>query len=118
MTEAETRIWSRLRAHRLGGASFRRQVPIGPYIADFVCHDARRIIEIDGGQHAENTQDRKRVAWLRNEGFSVLRFWNNEALSNTDGVVEEIVRSLESVIPPSLTLPRKGGGNALRRGGR
>ena len=118
MTEAETRIWSRLRAHRLGGASFRRQVPIGPYIADFVCHDTRLIIEIDGGQHAENTQDRKRVAWLRNEGFSVLRFWNNEALSNTDGVVEEIVRSLESVIPPSLTLPRKGGGNALRRGGR
>ena len=118
MTEAETRIWSRLRAHRLGGASFRRQVPIGPYIADFVCLDARLIIEIDGGQHAANLSDRKRDAWLREQGFSLLRFWNNDVLSNTDGVIEEIVRGLTSAVPPSLALPRKGGGNTLRHADR
>jgi very-short-patch-repair endonuclease len=99
MTEAERRIWSRLRAHRLCGASFRRQIPIGPYVADFVCNDARLIVEIDGGQHNANAHDRKRDAWLRNQGFLVLRFWNNEVLSNTDGVVAEIVRALKPPPP-------------------
>jgi very-short-patch-repair endonuclease len=114
MTDAEARIWSRIRAHRLDGASFRRQVPIGSYIVDFACMDKRVIIEIDGGQHAENARDAKRDAWLKAQGFVILRYWNNDALSNTNGVLEHIAYALAASTPPSLTLPRKGGGNRKR----
>jgi very-short-patch-repair endonuclease len=111
MTEAEKRIWYRLRVHRLNGASFRRQYPIGGYIVDFVCLEARLIIEIDGGQHTASQHDEMRDAWLRSQNFAVLRFWNNEVLANIDGVVEKISEALTASLPPSLTLPRKGGGN-------
>ena len=111
MTEAEKRIWYRLRAHRLNGASFRRQVPIGAYVVDFVCFDARLIVELDGGQHAQSQRDRVRDGWLLSQGFTVLRFWNNDALRNTDSVIEQIDQALRMPPPPSLTLPRKGGGN-------
>lgn len=107
MTDAERIIWSRLRAHRLDGVAFRRQVPVGRYIVDFASLGRKTIVEIDGGQHAGSIADEERDAWLRSEGFTVLRFWNNEVLSNIDGVLEQIVNSL----PPSLTLPRRGGGN-------
>src|SRR5487761_2642305 len=113
MTDAERRIWSRLRAHRFVCASFRRQVPIGSYIVDFVSFDARLIIEIDGSQHVERKCDRVRDAWLRTEGFSVLRFWNNDVFANLNGILETIAGALSRTVPPSLTLPRKGGGNAL-----
>src|SRR6266478_1697173 len=118
MTEAEKRIWFRLRAHRLNGASFRRQEPIGTYIVDFVCFDARLIVEIDGGQHADSQRDKVREQWLELQGFSVLRFWNHDVLANTDGVIERIDEALRAASPPSLTLPRKGGGNRqhVRRG--
>ena len=115
MTEAEKRIWFRLRAHRLNGASFRRQMPIGTYIVDFVCFDARLIVEIDGGQHADSQRDQARDAWLASQNFTVLRFWNNDVLTNTDGAIEQILEALRVSSPPSLTLPRKGGGNAPRR---
>ena len=113
MTAAERRIWSRLRARRLQGLSFRRQFPIGSYIVDFICPEARLIIEIDGGQHAliEANRDRMRDAWLREQGFVVLRFWNNEVLTNLTGVLERIAETLNQPLPPSLTLPRKGGGD-------
>src|SRR6266852_1806889 len=114
MTEAEKRIWFRLRAHRLNGASFRRQEPIGTYIVDFVCFDARLIVEIDGGQHADSQRDKIRDAWFESQGFTVLRFWNNDVLANTDGVIERIDEALRASSPPSLTLPRKGGGNRQR----
>jgi len=113
MTDAELKIWQRLRAHRFQGLSFRRQLPVGPYIVDFVCLEARLIIEIDGGQH-ESSQvlyDAKRDAWLRAEGFRILRFWNNDVLKNLDGVLERVAEALREPLPPSLTLPRKGGGN-------
>ena len=94
-TEAETRLWQRLRDRRLAGAKFRRQAPIGPYIADFISLEAKLIVEIDGGQHAENAAaDAARTAWLEDRGFRVLRFWNNDTLANTDGVVEEILAAL------------------------
>ena len=82
MTDAETKIWQRLRAHRLSGFSFRRQFPVGSYVVDFVCLDARLIIEIDGGQHESDqaAYDAKRDTWLRGEGFRILRFWNNDVL--------------------------------------
>jgi very-short-patch-repair endonuclease len=115
MTEAEKRIWKQLRAHRFQDAFFRRQVPIGSYVVDFVCLDARLIIEIDGGQHAaeQAKPDAKRDAWLRAQGFSVLRFWNNDVLTNLPGVLERIAETLCSASPLSLPLPRKGGGNRL-----
>jgi very-short-patch-repair endonuclease len=118
MTKAEGRIWSRLRAHRFQGYSFRRQLPIGPYIVDFVCLDARLIIEIDGGQHAstEAKRDAKRDAWLRSQGFTIVRYWNNDVLTNLTGVLEDIAAALCQPSPPSLTLPRKGGGDRPNAG--
>jgi very-short-patch-repair endonuclease len=112
MTKAEGRIWSRLRARRFQGYSFRRQLPIGPYIVDFVCLDARLIIEIDGGQHAstEAERDKKRDAWLRAQGFVILRYWNNDVLTNLNGVLEHIADALSQPPPPSLTLPQPAAG--------
>jgi len=117
MTAAERRLWYRLRAHRLHGASFRRQVPIGPYIVDFVCMAARLIIEVDGGQHASwATHDRVRDTYLREQGFGILRFWNNDVLGNFQGVLEVIATALRDHRPPSLALPRKGGGDGPAAG--
>ena len=110
MTDAERKLWYRLRAHRFNGAPFRRQVPIGPFIADFVCLQARVIIEVDGGQHGMES-DAVRDAWFARQGFRVLRFWNNDVHSNFDGVMQVIADALAQAIPPSLTLPRKGGGD-------
>jgi very-short-patch-repair endonuclease len=108
MTDAERKLWYRLRAHRFNGTSFRRQVPIGHYIADFVCLQARLIVEVDGGQHGAE-RDATRDAWLRGQGFHVLRFWNNDVHANIDGVLQVISDRLAQASPPSLTLPRKGG---------
>jgi len=95
-TDAERHLWWRLRQRQLAGFRFRRQVPLGPYIADFVCLSAKLIVEVDGGQHAERPeQDERRSAWLAANGFDVLRFWNNDVLGNTEGVLEAILRALE-----------------------
>ena len=101
MTSAERRLWSRLRDRQLGVA-FRRQHSIPPYIVDFACVDARVIIEVDGGQHADSGRDAARDAYLAAQGWRVLRFGNNDVLGNTEGVVEQILASLA----PTLTLPR------------
>ena len=74
MTEAEHCLWYHLRAHRFGGQKFRRQVPVGPYIVDFLHHRARLVVEADGGQHNESVGDGERDAWLRRHGYRVLRF--------------------------------------------
>ena len=90
-TPAEARLWSRLRDRNLIGVKFRRQVPIGPYIADFVSFDARLIVEADGGQHSDQeAYDARRTAWLEAQGFTVLRFWNRHILKRTDAVMEVI----------------------------
>lgn len=90
-TEAETRLWSRLRQCQIEGCKFRRQAPIGPYVVDFVSHSHRLIIEVDGGQHSwRANKDKKRDTWLRQQRYSVLRFWNSEVLTNTNGVVARI----------------------------
>ena len=112
-TDAERLVWAALRAHRLNGASFRRQAPIGGYIVDFVCHAARLVIEIDGGQHFEpehERRDARRDAFLRSRGFRILRFNNNEVMTNRAGVLETIAAALAQA--PSLSLPASGGGNA------
>ena len=94
MTDAERRLWYLLRAHRFSGYKFKRQIPIGRYIVDFVCLAERLVIEVDGGQHAGSESDLRRDQWLEDQGFRVLRFWNNEVLNNTDGVLEVILGHL------------------------
>ena len=91
MTDAEHKVWSHLRLRQLEGYYFRRQASMGPYVVDFVCHGAKLVIELDGGQHAISVaQDEKRTAWLSNEGYRVIRFWNNEVKENLEGVVKTI----------------------------
>ncbi len=102
-TPAEIRLWYLLRNRRLQGLKFRRQVPIGKYIADFVCHEKRLIIECDGGGHNESQQmdrDAVRTYFLSGAGYRVIRFWNDEILQGTERVLESI---LEMLSEPSLT---------------
>ncbi len=101
-------MWMLLRDRRLSGLKFRRQHPIGAYIADFCCVEVRLIIELDGGHHASNrTADTCRSQFLEAEGYRVLRFWNNEVLGNTAGVLQRIV---ESLISPHPSLSPEGRG--------
>nr|WP_298682859.1 endonuclease domain-containing protein [uncultured Dongia sp.] len=93
-TEAEKRLWTLLRDRRLGGWKFRRQVPLGPYIVDFYCSDAKLVVEADGGQHADSASDEIRTAWLVKNGYDVKRFWNNDILSNSEGVFNELIAIL------------------------
>ena len=93
MTDAELKLWSHLRRRQVGGTRFRKQVPIGPYVADFACLDLKLVIEVDGGQHDVNKpKDDIRTAWLEARGYRVLRFWNNDVLGNINGVIEVIAR--------------------------
>jgi very-short-patch-repair endonuclease len=106
MTDAEWRLWYRLRAHRFEGHKFKRQVPIGRYVVDFACLHRKLVVEVDGGQHAESPSDRQRDDWLRANGFHVLRFWNHDVLGNTDGVLEMILSALaQRPSPGSLREP-------------
>lgn len=99
-TNAEQLLWRHLKAKQLAGLKFRRQEQIGRFIADFVCYEKKIIIEADGGQHAiEQEKDRERSQWLNAQGFSVLRFWNHEILTNIDGVLEVIKKYCDK--PPS-----------------
>ena len=90
-TEAEQRLWGALRNRRLDRLKFRRQVPIGPYIADFVCMEAKLIVELDGSQHAESTRDRARDAELEQRGFRVLRFWNDDVMRELESTCATII---------------------------
>ena len=93
-TDAERALWRHLRAARLDGHKFRRQAPIGRYVVDFVCFEARLIVEVDGGQHAaQQRQDAQRTVWLAAQGFRVLRFWNTEVLGEVEAVKEVIGRA-------------------------
>ena len=96
MTPAERTLWQRLRGKRLGGYKFRRQQPFGGYVLDFICLEAKLVIEIDGGQHAEQVAyDEARTRDLEVAGFTVLRFWNNEVLQQTEVVLAAIWQRLE-----------------------
>jgi primosomal protein N' (replication factor Y) len=99
MTDAEKRLWSALRDKRLSAFKFRRQRPVGPFIADFACLERRLIVEADGGQHNGSAEDGRRTQWLEDHGWTVLRFWNNDILKNTEGVlirILEVVGGLDS----------------------
>ena len=105
-TKAEQRLWYHLRAKHFLGLKFRRQKPIDPFIADFVCMEYRLVIEADGGQHGSPT-DAQRDAWFKARDFTVLRFWNNEVLRQTDGVLEQIRLMIDPLSPdPSPTRGR------------
>jgi very-short-patch-repair endonuclease len=118
MTRAEILQWRYLKAHHLDGISFRRQVPMGRYVADFVCHTAHLIVELDGETHdfdARQQHDAVRDAWLASRGYMILRFANEQVLSALEGaltVISETAAARIQSTPPSLSLPRKGGGNA------
>lgn len=119
-TDAERKLWWHLRPLKGVGFHFRRQVPIDHMIVDFACFSARVVIEVDGGQHnlaAGLNSDRLRDEHLRRQNFRVLRFWNNDVLGNTDGVME-VIRQALGLDTPTPTPPRKGEGlsqQSLRR---
>jgi very-short-patch-repair endonuclease len=96
-TDAEMRLWSRLRRKQLEGFRFRRQHSIGPDVADFFCAEAKLIIEVDGGQHADDSDTR--TNWFETRGYRVIRFWNNDVLTNTEGVLLSILDMLRQ--PPT-----------------
>lgn len=104
-TNVERRLWSKLRDRQLAGVHFRRQHPVDPYIADFAAPSWRLIVELDGSQHADNQSDRIRDAYLRKQGWHILRFWNNEVNESLEGVLMVILDWLRQA--PTLTLPRK-----------
>jgi very-short-patch-repair endonuclease len=108
MTDAEQLLWRHLRAHRLNGQKFRRQQPIGPYIVDFVHLGAKLIVEADGGHHNQSEKDAVRDEWLTSQGFKVMRFWNNDVLSNTDAVLTAILDALAPSPPTPLPQGARG----------
>jgi len=109
-TDAERRVWARLRHRRLQGAKFARQVPIGAYVVDFCCRELKVIVELDGGQHAVQARsDTERTVFLEALGYRVLRFWNNDALANTDGVLQRIAQAL-AARPSPRPSPQRGEG--------
>jgi very-short-patch-repair endonuclease len=99
-TDAERKLWNRICSRSINGCKFVRQEPIGPYFVDFVCRERRLVIEVDGGQHSENKKDAARDQWLANHHDRVLRFWNNDVLSNIEGVLETIATALDVDTPP------------------
>jgi len=127
MTDAERLLWAKLRNRRFSGFKFRRQVPLGPFIADFACFERRLILELDGGQHTlQRGYDAARTRWLEEHGFRVVRFWNHELFEEGEAVEELIWQRLhetphadgESNQPRPLTpgpSPTRGEGGKKRR---
>ena len=110
-TDAERRLWYHLRARRMSGYRFRRQMPIGRFVADFVCIRARLIVELDGGQHFDHLlEDLERTRELASRGFRVIRFWNDEVLQRTEAVLESILEALIHACPHPSPLPQAGEG--------
>ncbi|WP_420642830.1 endonuclease domain-containing protein [Candidatus Leptofilum sp.] len=105
-TEPERRLWQHLRRKQLGGFRFRRQQPLGAYIVDFYCHEARLIVEVDGDSHAfQEKYDAERTAWLEEQGNHVIRFWNVEVMQNLDGVLQVILAKCEALVSSEQNQP-------------
>ena len=119
-TEAEKKLWQHLRQPPFKEHHFRRQATIGSYFADFASHQLRIVVEVDGGQHLDNAADERRTAYLASEGYRVLRFWNNDVLTNVSGVLSVIDSAIRADRPPTPDLeselrsprtpPQAGGG--------
>ncbi len=99
MTDAERALWTALRDRRFSDFKFRRQVPVGLFIADFMCFAARLIVEADGGQHGESAYDARRTAWLEGKGFRVIRFWNHEILTQRRDIMDRLYTALTDPSP-------------------
>lgn len=111
MTDAERVLWQRLKSKQLYGFKFRRQEQIGRFIVDFVCFEKGVVVEADGGQHSsEREKDEERTQWLNSQGYTVLRFWNNDIPTNPEGVLEEI-RSACMKTPSPQPSPTEGRGS-------
>jgi very-short-patch-repair endonuclease len=108
-TEAERALWRHLRLKQLLGSKFRRQCPLGSYVVDFICFERKLIVELDGGQHAEQfVYDSDRTAWLEAQGYCVLRFWNNQILNEIESVKEVILHQLSKRTPHPSPPPQGG----------
>ena len=121
MTRAENLLWRYLKAHHVDGLAFRRQVPMRQFIPDFVCHSVRVVVEVDGTSHdfvSRQREDRRRDKWFESQGYTVLRFTDEQVLKNLEGVIE-VIRGAASArvkkLPPSLPLPHKGGGKSSKQ---
>ena len=115
-TSAELRLWNRLRSRSINGHKFVRQQPLGRFVVDFLCREKRLVVEVDGGQHDESDRDRARDQWLREHNYRILRFWNNDVMSNMDGVLETIANALHEAAPPH-PVPASGGNRPLPASG-
>jgi len=104
-TDTERYLWKHLRDRQIEGVKFRRQQPIGRYVVNL---EKKVVVELDGGQHAEASRDKKRDEWLRTEGYKVLRFWDNQVLSNVEGVLENIRNALLTPHPDPLPQGERG----------
>lgn len=109
MTDAECLMWHHLRNRAFTGCKFRRQHPIGPYVADFACVEHRLVVELDGGQHVASARDAARDAWLERRGYQVLRFWNNDVFEALDAVLDSIFEALRDPSPQPLSRRRERG---------
>ena len=113
-TDAERHLWQHLRGKQVAGHRFRRQVPVAGFIADFACLEAKIIVELDGGQHAQNAgYDERRNRLIEAQGFRILRFWDNQVFLETQAVLQEIMRVLESRAPHPNLPPQAGEGTTL-----
>ncbi len=113
MTDAERQLWRHLRLKQMGGWKFRRQHPVGNYVLDFVCIETGLAVEVDGGQHAKNHEaDAARSDWLKQQGITVLRFWNHEVLQDIETVKSVIWSALQDGTPPSRPSPWEGEGDS------
>ena len=121
MTDAERKLWFALKDRRFQSFKFRRQVPIGPYIADFLTYDSRLVVEVDGGQHAESARDAERDRWLVENDFRIVRFWNDDVLSNLEGVLTALATELHNTPHPTSRLrstsPSPARGEGKKEGG-
>ncbi|MFL9842175.1 DUF559 domain-containing protein [Sphingomonas sp. ST-64] len=109
MTQPERELWIALRAKRFDGIKFTRQVVIGPYIADFVCRSRKLIIELDGATHDDASRDDQRTTFLEGQGYRVVRFWNNDVMTNLEGVLDALSEALATAPLPN---PLPGGERA------
>jgi very-short-patch-repair endonuclease len=112
-TEAERHLWRRLSNRQLANTRFNRQVPIGSFICDFVARTPKLIVEVDGGHHASSVdRDARRTGFLEDQGYRVLRFWNDDVLSNVEGVLKVIARTISDMPSPSPSRTREGSSRA------
>ena len=121
LTDVERALWKELRAHRFGHLKFKRQQPLGNYVVDFICFERKIVVELDGGQHAESSAyDAARDGWLKEQGFRVLRFWNNDVMSNKEGVLVAIAEACgldtgHAPLSPGPSPARGEGSYTIRR---